>query len=388
MKFKNKKLLLKKFGEIEDFRNHKHKIKYPLNEILFMTLFALLQGQVTFNDIHSWILFNANKNRLFNKLFNKKEIKTPSRSTLHRMLINVDNNSLELIFREYFKKYSDYKDVAVDGKWLNGSDINGQYTEEPHKAILNIFDKNKKIVLGHKLLDKNTRSEIPAFTEVLKEKLFYEKSQIFSFDALLTQINILTTIENQNNKYIAKVKGNQKLLKENFIFTANNFHKPSETYTSPMFRTENNKSVTRIVDIFYNKNCDIVMYHKELKNIQTIIKVTKELIDLKTGVIKRTTEYLIANFKISAEEFHNKILEHWGIETYHYHLDKLTCEDKHVAYLNPFSMAILRSFTINFYQLFLNSNKNIKLMNKKISMAGIKKLSSFDKDFTSDLFEI
>ena len=41
--------------------------------------------------------------------------------------------------------YLTYEHIAVDGKWLNGSDVNGQYTEEKHKSILNILDKEKKI---------------------------------------------------------------------------------------------------------------------------------------------------------------------------------------------------------------------------------------------------
>ena len=121
---------------------------------------------------------------------------------------------MELIFKEFFKKYSTYENLAVDGKWLNGSDISGQYTQEPHKAILNILDKDKKIVVGHKLLEKDKKSVIPAMTTLLKEKEFYKKGQIFSFDALLTQVEILNIINEQNSYYIAKVKGNQKLLKE------------------------------------------------------------------------------------------------------------------------------------------------------------------------------
>ena len=129
------------------------------------------------------------------------------------------------------------------------------------------------------------------------------------------------------------------------------------------------------------------MHHSNFKNIQSIIKITKETINRNTGVIKTKVEYLIANFKTNAKEFHNKILQHWCIETYHYHLDTLTMEDKHIAYIDPFSISILRSFTINLYQLFLNNNKDSKIMNKKISMSRIKQNASLDIDFTANLFE-
>ncbi|MDQ7085371.1 MAG: hypothetical protein Q9M36_10800 [Sulfurovum sp.] len=66
----------------------------------------------------------------------------------------------------------------------------------------------------------------------------------------------------------------------------------------------------------------------------------------------------------------------------------LTKEDKHIAYVNPFSMSILRSFTINFYQLYLNGHKEEKLMNAKVTIAQIKRTCHHQDDFTSDIFEI
>jgi hypothetical protein len=127
-----------------------------------MALFGLLKGRVTFEALHDWMEFNAN-NSLLLKLFKKEEISIPSESTLHRILINVDNNQLENIFRDYFKRFALKKHIAVDGKWLNGSDANGQYTDEKYKSILNILDKEKKIVIGHRFIGEDKKSEIPAF---------------------------------------------------------------------------------------------------------------------------------------------------------------------------------------------------------------------------------
>ena len=66
----------------------------------------------------------------------------------------------------------------------------------------------------------------------------------------------------------------------------------------------------------------------------------------------------------------------------------LTKEDDHIAYKDPFSMAILRSFTINLYQLFLNENKDKKvLVGGKTIMAEIKRSAMHSDEFVSDLFE-
>ena len=389
MKLKKKKLLLQQLKTIKDFRVDKHKILYPLHEILLMALFALLKGNTTFKEIHIWMECSANNN-ILKKLFEKKHISVPSKSTLHRILVNVDNEEIELIFRDYFTKYIKKKHVAIDGKWLNGSDINGQYTQQNHKAILNVLDKDTQVVFAHKFLDYTKKSEIPAFTELLKENYFSNDAQIFSFDALLTQHEILNSIDSQGSKYIAKVKGNQKLLKEKVILTASNFVNPSDSYNDSELNTvERDCRVTRVVEVFENRDCDIVMHHSLFKNIQSIVKITKTSTSFKTGEIKTTTEYLISNYKSTAKEFRDAILQHWRVEAYHYHLDKLMNEDDHIAYVNPFSISILRSFAINLYQIFHNKYKDEKILSKsaKTTMANIKNYSRHDDELVSKLLE-
>jgi len=389
MKLKKKRKLLKQLKTIDDFRVDKHKIQYPLNEILFMTLFAILKGNKTFKEIHAWMQYSKS-NKVIQKVFDKKEIKIPSQSTLHRILINVDNNQLENIFRDYFSKHIQKKNIAIDGKWLNGSDINAQYTTQSHKAILNVLDKDTKIVFSHKFLDHTKKSEIPAFSELLKDNFFSQNSQIFSFDALLTQHEILNTINQQNNCYIAKVKGNQKLLKEKIELTVSNFHAPSDHYNdSDLNVTERDKWVSRDVKLYENKGSDLVMYHTNFKNIQSIIAITKTTTSFKTGEIKEKTEYYIANYKSNAKDFREKILQHWRIETYHYHLDKLMAEDDHIAYVNPFSISILRSFALNLYQLYYNKYKDEEVLpTGKPTMADISHYCRYNDDIISDLFEL
>jgi predicted transposase YbfD/YdcC len=390
MKLRQKKKLFKQLEKIEDFRKHRDQIVYPLSEILFMTLFSLIKGNATFNEIYVSLLMNKN-NKIFKKIFSKDKIRIPSRSTLHRILMNTCNDELEIVFRDYFSKYVDKKNISVDGKWLRGSDVNGQYTQETHKLVLNILDKDKKVVMGHKFIENGKSHEIPAFTEILKDKSFCNEGQIFTFDALMTQVDILNTINSQENKYIAKVKNNQKLLKDKVVLTVSNFLKPIETYEdAKSFKTENsNKSVKRKIEIFYNKDTNRVIYHDKFDNIQTIIKVTKESTNLQTGEVKTTIEYLIANFITTAEDFYTKILQHWRVETYHYHLDMLTCEDNHICYVNPFSISILRSFVVNLYQLYFNKNKDTKILEViPTTMANIKHTCCNSDEFISDIFEI
>jgi len=387
MKIEKKVELLKQLETLTDFRKDEHKIEYPLHEVIFMALFALLKGNLTYKDIHAWMQYQE-QNEIFKKLFKKEKVNIPSRSTIHHLLMNIDNNELEVIFRNHFEPYVDLDNIAIDGKWLRGSDMSGQYTQESHKCILNMLDKDKKIVIAHKFLEKGKLSEIPAFQELLEDNIFSKVGQIFSFDALLTQVNILNTVNETGRRYIAKVKGNQEGLRDKAKSVIANFLAPTDSYKNDIFTIEGNKITRRKVDIFENKSCNLVMFYGDFKNIQTIIRVTKEITDSKTGEMKRTIHYSIANFKADAKSFHDTILHHWRVETYHYHLDMLTKEDDHIAYVNPFSMSILRSFAINLYQLYLNAHKGDKIMKSKVTMAEIKRTCLYRDDFTSDIFEL
>ena len=111
--------------------------------------------------------------------------------------------------------------ISIDGKWLKGSDVNGQYIEEGNKSILNILDKDAKIIIAHKFLERGKLSEIPATKELLKDNFFSKERQIFSFDALLTQVDILNEI-NKTNFGNATATAVEDYASKTKIFTGDN----------------------------------------------------------------------------------------------------------------------------------------------------------------------
>ena len=382
------KALLESLKTIQDYRVDIGKIEYPLAEVLFMVIFALLKGNTKFKEIFGWMIYNKD-NPVLKEIFEKDEVKMPSKSTLHDILTNTDNNALEKVFRQYFSNYVKKENIAIDGKWLNGSDVNGQYTNECHRAVLNILDKDTKIVFAHKFMAKNKTNEITALRQAFDEDdIFSDEGQIFSFDAIQTQTQTLNSINDNGDKYLAKVKDNQKGLKQKIIETIDTYKKPIDSYS---FEDDElscgKKYVKREVEVFYSSSIDIAMYDENFDNIQTLIKVNKTLTDPTTKEQTFHSEYLIANFKTTAEDFFNKIISHWRVETYHYHLDMLMDEDEHIAYKEPYSIAILRSFALNLFQLYHNKHKGEKLPTGKVTMAEVKRTCKHDDCFTAKLFE-
>ncbi len=80
--------------------------------------------------------------------------------------------------------------------------------------------------------------------------------------------------------------------------------------------------------------------------------------------------------------FKEGIKDHWCCETYHYYKDRLTKEDDCKISVNPFGLAILRSFVINCIQLHLNKHKP---KNKSLNMSGIFKSCGNNHDFLGRL---
>ena len=168
----------------------------------------------------------------------------------------------------------------------------------------------------------------------------------------------LDKIEKTNdNKYYSKLKGNQKKLLQKAIKISDT-QIPTDIYISSL-KQESKYLVQRKVSTFTNDSC---YYHNGMTHIKTIIKIDKTIYsnNKKTGEIKEivTTSFAIANFKNSAEFFHNLQLNHWKVETMHFYKDKSLYEDLHTANINPMTMTILRSFVINI--LHLNKVKSIK----------------------------
>ena len=168
----------------------------------------------------------------------------------------------------------------------------------------------------------------------------------------------LNKIANKNNNlYYAKLKGNQKKLLAKAIDISNT-KEPTSTYTSKL-KKEGKNLVQREVYIFTNDCC---FYHQKMTHIKSIIKIDKTIhnTNKKTSEMtkKTTSSFAIANFEDDAKSFHNIQLNHWKVETMHFHKDKSLYEDLHTANINPMTMTILRSIVINI--LHLNKVKSIK----------------------------
>lgn len=360
-------------SKLPDYRITKEKIKHNQRDVLFGVLCSMFVGNIEIRDKHNWLEVNFNES-YFKRLIGKEneELKVPSYSTVRRMLINIDTSILEAFFRGYFMpkvEFSEKTQLAVDGKTMNGSGRKGQYSVKRNVGMLNVVETRSKIIIAHRELGAK-KSEIPEFKEVL-EMEFSDKPFLYTFDALNTQVESLKGIESKGKRYLAKVKGNQKTLlkqvkkafQEESVKEVNNILEKKDKRES----IEGNKWVKRETYTLTSKDDNILINNSSFSHIKAIIKQVKYISD-KKGKTKIKEQYLIANFSESPSYFQESIKDHWRCETYHYYKDRLTKEDDCKISVNPFGLAILRSFVINCIQLHLNKHKPD---NKSLNMSGI-----------------
>ena len=112
-----------------------------------------------------------------------------------------------------------------------------------------------------------------------------------------------------NNKYYAKLKGNQKKLLAKAIDISNT-KETTDTFISEL-KQDGKNLVQRTVSTFTNDSC---FYHQKMTHIKTIIKIDKFIhkTNKKTGEITKTTttSFAIANFLDTAQLFHDIQLKH------------------------------------------------------------------------------
>ena len=361
--------VLKELESLPDYRRIKEKIIYNNRDILFGVLCSMFVGNEEMTMMYNWLEMNFNEPN-FKVLIGKEkeELKVPSYPTMRRAIININPSKMEEIFRNYFIPRADlkeYSQLAVDGKMMNGSGRKGKYKLKRNVGMLNVVDTNSKIIIAHKEIEEKI-SEIPSFQEIIKMK-FSDKPFLYTFDALNTQENGLNLINNEGDRYLAKVKGNQKNLQKQVIEIFEDANEGLSHFKDKEEFIEGNKWIRRETSVLTTKSSNILISNQKFNHVKSIIKQVKYITD-ERGKEKIKEQYLIANFQETPEFFQQTIKDHWICETYHYHKDMLTNEDDSKLSVNPFGLSIFRSFVINAVQLYFNKHKpnNNKLIMKRI----------------------
>lgn len=197
------KVSLEKLLEgIEDTRR-KNSVIYPLHEVLFIMLVAVICGAETYVKIE---MFGNSKKEWFAKYL-KLENGIPDALTFRRILMMVTPKKVHELFAEWSKSIiQNLKGVvAVDGK-------QARRTKDKNQKPLHVvsaFAHEYGIVLGQLACEEKS-NEITAIPKLLE--MLEIKGCIVTLDAMGTQTDIAEKIRKKEADYILSLKGNQGTL--------------------------------------------------------------------------------------------------------------------------------------------------------------------------------
>lgn len=299
-------------------RTSKGNILFSLDEILFLSISAIVCGANTWTGIARF------GERQLNWLRNHFEFKegTPSHDTIGTFFSLLDTVAFGEAFTKWMEEISgnvNGKVVAIDGKRLRGS-----FDTADNKAAIHMVSafvvENGGICLGQ--VETDTKSnEITAIPKLL-DMLSLEGSTI-TIDAMGCQKKIINKIVSKEADYVIAIKANQgnTLEQAKKVFSVGSKPDFNESVDSGHGRVETRKCyMTEDLRFFDDK--------EKWNKLRSVIKIESERYLEKTGKTSKETRYYISSHCADALKLNRMIRSHWGIENnLHWTLDVVFRED-------------------------------------------------------------
>ncbi len=314
----SQKLTVNSFYQLTDPR-HKKKgnFRYPLIEIVFLVISAVVSGSDDWTHIES---FGKRQLEWLKKHFPYKN-GTPSHDVLGELFASLDSDKFCDCFTTWINLVSEICDgeiIAIDGKRIRGSYDNASTKAAIHMVFAYVAENG--VCLGQVATDakSNEITAIPKLLDVLAIK-----GCTITIDAMGCQKGIVKKIHKDGGDYVIAVKENQKKLSEQikkmFELNKGDFH---ESVDAGHGRIETRRCTAIDNLVFFDDK-------ETWTGLKSVIKIESERFDKLHGVTQNETRYYISSHKADAEKLNYIIRKHWSIENQlHWVLDVTFNEDK------------------------------------------------------------
>jgi predicted transposase YbfD/YdcC len=345
------------FGELKDSRQSA-KISYPLFDILFLTVCAIIAGADGWEDIEDF--GEAHLGWFQSKgLF---KINIPVHDTIARVISRLDPEEFQRCFIKWMKTVSQRSDgelIAIDGKVLRGSYDRNNRQSTIH--MVSAFASTNSLVIGQIKTDAKS-NEITAIPSLIK--LLDINGCLVSIDAMGCQTNIGKTIIEHGGDYLLAVKGNQE-----------NLSKAVRKMLSEHCNVDNvsieqghgRKEARKYHILPAGALADDFPQWEGLKTIGVAIGYRIE----KSGKESLDYRYYISSAELTEERFANAVRGHWGIEnSLHWVLDASMNEDASQIYRGNAAenLACMRHIALNMLRAEITKKASIRRKQKIAAM--------------------
>ncbi len=312
------------FDEIEDTRRDINKV-YALNEIVFLTMAAVLSGAKGWRDIA--IFGEAKLDWL--RQFLPFEEGIPTRHSIGRIIRTVSTDSLAGSFATWINDHrakNQKEHIAFDGKTLKGSGRNN-HVKALHLMGAMVVDSGLVLFQSE---CKEKENEITVLRSMLDN--IAVKGAVISADAMHCQKETAEKIIDKGADYVLQVKNNQKKLKQEIQAY---FHKVDRD-TPQLFENNTLNELDgehgRIVERSYRvlPISDWIAGSEDWSGLKSIIEVSRTT---HKGEEPHTElSYHISSLDASVSCLSQVIRNHWQIESHHWILDVVFSEDESLIY--------------------------------------------------------
>lgn len=305
------------------------KVQYPLGEILFLTVSAVISDCSEWQEI---IEFGEDKLTWLRK-FHPFKNGIPSHDTLNRVFSLIDEVAFQNTFKEWSTqhlKLSEGTFLSIDGKKLRSSASKKEQNtprKDGGKSYIHLVEawcNEFLLCLAVRKVDSKS-NEITAIPLILDD-LDIEGS-VISIDAIGCQRKIVQKISEQKADYVIGVKANQSALL-NAVKNAfeNYIEVPEQSFKED--NIDHGRLEERVCSIIKVADLPDWDMDKQWVNLNTIIRLRSGRFINATGAVSYHTRYLISSLQLTAEKIAGYVRGHWGIENkLHWCIDVYYGED-------------------------------------------------------------
>jgi len=297
------------------------KVVYPLDEVLLLSLMAVLAGAEAFTDIAR---FGQKKLELLRR-FRPYRDGTPPHDALGDIFASLDAETFQQCFVAWVASVTGTPTgvVAIDGKTVRRSGRKKDSKAPIH--MVSAFAARQRLVLGQVKVDDKS-NEIVAIPRLLDLPAI--DGAIVTIDAMGCQRAIATTILGKKADYVLALKGNQGSLREDVeVFVAeqkaNGFQDTTlsrdETVDGDHGRIETRRT-TVIHDVAW------LQERHDWPGLKSVVMVesTREI----GPGIESETRFYITSLGLMAALLGPIIRSHWSVESMHWVMDMVFRDDE------------------------------------------------------------
>lgn len=307
------------------------KVAYPLDEILFLTISAVVSGCTGWDEV---VDFGEDKLDWLGR-FRPFDNGIPSHDTLNRVMSLIDPCAFEQMFVNWVNQNIQLPQgtqISIDGKKLRGSATKlEQQTSrsEGGKSAIHVVQawcNDLSLCLSVRQVDEKT-NEIKGIPLVLNDLDL--TGCVVSIDAMGCQREIVKEIMSKDANYVIGLKDNQPTLAQGVTQAFSlNLDQCTGTRIAAEIGVDHGRIEERICRVLSAELLPEWVPKQDWAGLKTLVQIQSERIVMANGTVGIETRYYISSLDVPAEQIAGYIRGHWGIENcLHYALDVYWGED-------------------------------------------------------------